>query len=334
VTFETTAYAINGSQLGAALMRRAAYAALHGQQGVVHSGDLKVTQLAVPGVGVQIAAGVGLVLNDYQVDPNETYVVSNPAIHIVPSTDMPAANPSAKSYILAVVVGDPDFSQTGHPWMTSDDPPVGQELTFAYVRATLVEVAAGATGLNVSYPALPLARIDVPANTTTITNSMIHDLRTLGSPRQSQEIFVSAAGTWNNDTPTKIPSGSTFGDWGSAQFAPSVVVPTWATRAILVCSVNGVGLRDASVNITGNLRAQLGSVSGPSVSFDLPSGRVGAQRENFQAAGEYDVSSIAGTTAILRVEAFENNPAAPTDNQKLDLRNGSQQIFDVRFFEA
>lgn len=334
MTFATTANAINGSLLDAALLRRAEYAALHGAQGIVHNSDLKVTQLAVPGVGVQIAAGVGLVLNGYQSDPNETYVVSNPGSHTVPETDMPAANPSAKSYILAVVIGDPDFSQVGHPWMAASDPPAGEEQTFVYVRPTLIPVAAGATTLNVPYPALPLARVDIPANTTTITNSMITDLRVMPSPRQSQEIFVSPNNTWNNNTPVQIPSGSAFADWGSAQYSPSVLVPSWATRAIVICSLNGVALRDASVNVTGNLRTKLGTVSGQDVSFDLPSGRVGAQRETFQTASQYDVSSIAGQVAILRVEGFENNPTSPTLNQRLDLRNGSQLVFDVRFFEV
>jgi hypothetical protein len=104
-----------------------------------------VSELAVPGVGLLISPGVGLVLNDYQDDPNEVYVVSNPGSHTITALEMPAANPSAKHYIVAVVVGDPDFSQAGHPWMGSDDPPLGAESTFQYVRPTIIEVAAGAT---------------------------------------------------------------------------------------------------------------------------------------------------------------------------------------------
>lgn len=331
MTFENTAWAINGSQLGSSLARRAEFAAVGGAQGIVQKADLKVQQLAVPGVGILIGAGVGLISNDYQTVPNETYVVSNPSSHTIPSAEMPAANPSAKSYIVAVVVGDPDFSQTGHPWMGSDDPPAGQEITFQYVRPTLIEVSAGATTLNVDYPALVLARIDVPANTTTITNSMIVDLRALARPRQEQHIFV--GNPWTAASPVYIPSGSAFADWGSAQFAPSVKVPSWAKRAIIVTSINGVRVVDSSVNIAGGIRTQLGSVVGYATSFDLPAGRVGAQRDNFQTAGSYDVSAVAGTSQVLRVEGFENVPATPTTNQKLHLLGGSQMIFDVRFFE-
>lgn len=330
MTFENTAWAINGALLGSSLARRAEYAAVSGAQGIVQKADLKVHQLAVPGVGVLIDPGVGLVTNEYQTNPNETYVVSNPGTHTIPAIEMPAANPSAKSYIVAVVIGDPDFTQTGHPWMGSDDPPVGEEETFQYVRPTLIEVSAGTTTLNVDYPALPLARIAVPANTTTIIDSYITDLRKLARPRQEQQIFV--GNPWTNASPNYIPSGSAYADWG-ANYQPSVKVPSWAKRAIVVTSINGVGLVDSSVNIAGGIRTQLGTVVGYATAFDLPTGRVGGQRENFQTAGTYDVSSVAGTTQPLRVEGFENVPASPTTNRRLRLQSGSQMIFDVRFFE-
>ena len=332
MTFENAPSAIDGARLTSALVRRAEYADSSGTQGIVKKGDLTVSQLAVPGVGVQISAGVGLVLNNYQDSPNETYVVSNPSVHTIPSGEMPPADPSAKSWMLAVVIGDPDFSQTGHPWMLSTDPPVGQELTFQYVRPTLIEVTAGATTLNVDYPALPLARIDIPASTTTITDAMIFNLTTLARPRQEQQIFVSPGGTWGSADPKEIPSGSSYGNWGVAEYSPSVKVPSWATRAIVVASINGVRLTDSSVNVAGNVRTQLGSVTGPATTFDMPVG-TGAVRLNLQTAGSYNVAGVAGTTVALIVEGYENVPASPTLTQRLALQQGSQMIFDVRFFE-
>lgn len=330
MTFENTAWAIDGSLLSSSLARRAEFAAVSGAQGIVQRDDLKVSQLNVPGVGVQIAPGVGLVTNNYQDSPNETYVVSNPGVHTIPSVDMPAANPSAKSYIVAVVVGDPDFTQAGHPWMGSDDPPEGEEQTFQYVRVTLIEVSAGATTLPADYPAIPLARLDIPASTTTITNAMIVDLRKLARPRQEQTVLLGAP--WTNASPQRIPSATAFADWGATQYSPSVAVPSWAKRAIVIAKVNGVRLADSSVNIAGYIRAQLGTVSGPSIAFDMPVGS-GAVRVNLESAGVYDVSAIAGTNAILRIEGYENVPASPTTNQRLALQSGTQMIFDIRFFE-
>jgi hypothetical protein len=333
MTFETSAWAIDGALLTSSLARRAEFAAVGDAQGVVNKDDLKVTELDVPGVGVLIGGGVGLIRNDYQDVPNETYVVSNTEEHMFP--DMPGANVAATSWILAVVVGDPAFDQVGHPWMGSDDPPVGQEQTFDYVRPTLIQVGSSSvTTLDVAYPALVLARIDIPANATTITNAMITDLRTLARPRQSQEIFVSPANVWPSSAPEYIPAGSTFGNWGHPTWFPTVKVPTWATRAIIVASMNGVRVKDTTVNITGYVRLQVGSVSGDSAIFDLESdASQSVKRINLQVGGEYDVSSVAGTTVNLLIEGYQNSPAAPTTNQKLRLQNGSQEIIDVRFFE-
>lgn len=336
MTFETSAWAIDGALLGSSLARRAEYAAVGGAQGVVQADDLKVTQLAVPGIGLLIAPGVGLLNNNYQTNPNETYVVSNPGSHTITSGEMPGALPSATSWIVAVVVGDPDFSQVGHPWMSSDDPPVGEEQTFTYVRPILVQVAnSSVKTLDVPYPALPLARIDIPASTTTITDSMITDLRHLARPRQEQTVRVSPPGTWSSSTMSYIPAGSAYADWGSGQYTPSVPVPSWAKRAIILVNINGVRFKDDTVNIAGGLRAQIGTVSGPVTRFDydVDTTKGGAQRENLMCAGEFNVSSVAGTTAILRVEGFQNVPADPNNNQRLRLQAGSQVIFDVRFFE-
>jgi len=331
MTFNNAPSAIDGALLSGALIRRAQYAD-QPRQGVVKAGDLKVTPLDTPGVGVQIAPGVGLVLNNYQTVVNETYVVSNPGVHIIPSVEMPASNASPKSYIVAVIVGDPDFTQTGHPFMLVTDPPEGEEQTFEYVRVRLIEVSAGATELSGAYPALPLARIDIPAITTTITGDMIHDLTTLARPRQSQDIRVSPSGTWTNASPVRIPSGSTYGNWTWSSYQPSVSVPEWATRAIMVAHVNGVRLSDTSANVSGAVRPQLGSVVGPVTSFDYSTGG-GAIRDNLMCGGEFDVTSLQGTDADLLVEGYENVPGSPTLAQRLTLQGGSQVIFDIRFFE-
>lgn len=332
MTFENTALAIDGALLGSSLVRRGEFAATSGSQGIVQKGDLEVNALPVPGIGVQIESGVGIVRNDYQDSPNETYVVSNPGVHTIPSSEMPAASGVARSFILAIVIGDPDFSQAGHPWMGADDPPDGEEQSFEYVRPTLIQVSAGVTELDVAYPALVLARIDIPASTTTILQSYIHDLRTLAQPRQEQQAFVSPSGTWTNGSPVRIPSGAAYNDWGASDYSPSITIPSWASRAIVIASVNGVRLADTSANVAGGIRAKLGTVNGPATPFDFPVG-VGATRANLQTGGEFDVSSIAGTTVALKIEGFEDVPGSPSNDQRLALQGGSQQIFDVRFFE-
>jgi hypothetical protein len=329
MTFENAAWAIDGAQMNSALARRAMYAGSR-QSGIVQKSDLKVSPLGTPGNGVVIGSGVGLVINDYQSNPNEMYVVSNPGAHTVPSVSMPPSTPAPKSWIVAIVIGDPDFSQTGHPWMGPTDPPSGEELTFQYVRPTLIEVDAGATSLDVDYPALVLARIDIPASTTTITSGMIHDLRELSMSRQSQTALVSAAGLWDSGV-ERIPSATGYNNWST--YAPTVDVPSWATRAIVMAHINGVRLQDTSENVVGKIRVKLGSVSGPDTNFDYSTGG-GPIRDNLMSGGKFtDVTGIAGTTVAVRMEGYESAPAAPSNNQKLTLTTGSQIIFDIRFFE-
>lgn len=334
MTFEKSAWAIDGALSTSALARREAYAN-GGGEGVVLKDDLKVTQLSTPGVGVQIAPGVASVLNRYQSTINESYIVSNPTVHIIPSGQMPASNPSAKAYILAVVIGDPEFAQTGHPWMLASDPPSGEETTFEYVRPTLIEVSAGATSIpGATYPYYALARINVPANTTTITNAMITDLRKLANPRQYQRMFASPGSAY---TPTVryMASGASYGNWSGDSgggYFPNVDVPIWAKRAVISGRVNGATIVNAHTSTAGNLRFQLGAVLGPDVSWNTAN-VAGPMRMNLEAAGEFDVTSVAGTNVTLLIEGRQTAPASPTTDQRIRLDSGSQVVIDVRFFE-
>lgn len=333
MTFENMPSSIDGAQLSSALVRKGTFAGTNGAEGIVGKTDLKVTQLGVPGVGVLISAGVGLVLNRYQTTPNETYVVANPGTHTIPSGSMPASNPSPKSYIVAIVIGDKAFSQTGHPFMLVTDPPAGQELTFQYVRPVLVEVTAGSTTIpGAAYPYLALARIDVPASTTTIIDSYITDLRTLAQPRSDQQIFVSGNTAWSALNIYMASSPSTYSTWGSSQYAPTVKIPVWAKRAVMVASVNGIRVLDQSINIAGFVRGKIGTITTPATRIDLPTA-TGAARFPAQAVGDLDVSSIAGTTVTLAIEAFQDIPGSPTTNQRMQLTNGAQIVYDIRFFE-
>lgn len=335
MTFNNSAWAIDGAITSAADARRAEYAATGGE-GVVLANDLKVTQLSTPGVGVQIAPGVAVILNRYQSTINESYVASNPTPYIIPSVEMPASNPSAKSYILAVVVGDAEFSQVGHPWMLASDPPAGEEDTFRYVRPTLIEVPSGATSIpGATYPYYALARIAIPANTTTITNSMITDLRALANPRHYQRMFISPSGTYTNGAPRYIASGSTYGNWSGDSgggFFPSIRVPIWAKRCVVSGRLNGVTLTNAAASTAGKVRFQLGPTLGPATDWNTAN-IVGPVRLNLEAAGEFDVSSVAGTVQTLLIEGFQTDPASPTTAQRARLDGGSQVIIDVRFFE-
>lgn len=298
MTLAKTPSAIDGAPLTSSLLRRAQYASI-GAEGIVLRGDLKVSQLDVPGIGVNVAPGVAVLLNKYQADPNEAYVVSNPGVHTVPSVEMPAPAASAKSYILAIVIGDPDFSQAGHPFMTSEDPPEGEEETFDYVRLVFVEVASGATSLATTYPALPLARIDIPASTSTITNAMITDLRSLARPRNKLEMNVATGGAASLTTLYTAPTWQRFPNVGGLQTR----IPTWAKTAKVVATVEGVRLDAAARAILRPYIEGTSLVGNQTNAYEDATLTSTVARRAYQVAGVFDVAALAGTTRTFSVHA-------------------------------
>lgn len=298
MTLAKTPSAIDGAPLTSSLLRRAQYASI-GAEGIVLRPDLKVSQLNVPGVGVNVAPGVAVLLNKYQADPNEAYVVSNPGVHTVPSVEMPAPAASAKSYILAIVIGDPDFSQAGHPFMTSEDPPEGEEETFDYVRLVFIEVAAGTTTLATTYPALPLARIDIPANTSTITNAMIVDLRSLARPRNRLEMNVASGGAATLNTVSTAPTWQRFPNVPGLQAR----IPAWAKTAKVVATVEGVRLDSAASAVFRPYIEGTSLVGNQTNAYELSTLTSPYARRSYAVGGVFDVAALAGTTRTFSVQA-------------------------------
>jgi hypothetical protein len=313
MTLNKAAWAIDGPTINASLARTEAYAATSGAEGVIGRNDLKVTALAVPGNGVMISAGAALVLNRYQTDINQTYTVTNVGTHTVDSSLMPGSQSSEQVYIVAIAVGDPEFSQSGHPFMLATDPPSGQETTFTYIRPIVVlETAFNAR----SYPAVALARLTIPASTTTIQQSMITDLRQLANPRSKLVIAnVAAPGTDNSLNGGGGVAG-TYERWPNIGVL-SVTVPSWAVKAKIMGFVEGTKLTKATV---AQLRAYVEgtSLATPITNVnELDPGTIDRRSYNF--GGEIDVSSVAGTSRTFSLQGTPNADASKgglvSDNQ-------------------
>lgn len=290
MTLNKAAWAIDGPTINAALARTEAYAANSGSEGLVQGPDLKVLPLAVAGQGVRIDTGAALILNRYQgLAPDQMYTVTNPTMHTVPSSLMPSANAAAKNYIVAVVIGDPEFSPSGHPFMPSQFP-TGQASTFEYVRAMVIEETAFNSR---TYPALALARLAIPANTTTITDSMITDLRKLARPRSwmAQGIVAAtgAADPLNQVAPTtaRFPNVNVI----------TVTIPTWATRVKIMGFVEGLRLDKAGA---GSLRpfTSVPAMVGAWTNIDEYIPAKQKDRRTYNLAGNIAIPSTARGTSV------------------------------------
>lgn len=319
MTFDKAAWAIDGARSGAKQARIATYATGGAVSGIVKGSDLRVITLATPGNGVRIMPGSAMVLNRYLGNsPNEAYVVANPTNHVVPASSMPAASGSQRHYLVCIVVGDPAYNQTGHPYMPSTPLTPEQALEYEYVRPVIVPCTASTRTveeLNLPYPAYALARLDVPANTTTIQSSMIVDLRRLSQARTERTPLM------NVPPPGVVVNGAAvYGDFST--WTPTITVPPWANRIDVVAQLGGVVAFDS---INGDVRVVAGSLNGADAAFDIDAGPSGA-RVNFMALAGGAVTP--GANIILR---FQARRTAHTG--RLEMAPGAQLLFDVQFSE-
>jgi hypothetical protein len=329
VTFLSAPLSIDGATLTSSLIRQGEYAATGAAEGIVERVDLKVSQLVTPGPGLLISSGNALVINRYQANPRETYVVGNPDTHEVGPTSMPASQVGAKSYLVLITIGDQEFSQVGHPWMPSEDLDPEDAPDFQYVRPWILECPAGTTSadqLGLSYPALALARLDIPSGVSTITNAMITDLRVMARPRTSEEILFKIA-TGSNYLNAITP---TYEAW--AQSTPSVKIPKWASVAKISGWIESAVSHKAT---NGKIRVNIvGAGSTVPTPFDRSNpggGGTSVDRTGINFGGIVNVSGVAGTSRTVQIEGSVNSAASQNG---LEQDASTSSMIRIRFEEA
>lgn len=314
---DSTPWAVDGGAVHtAALARTLAYAALGGAQGVVEVGDLKVTASPTPDNRVRAAAGAAGILNSYPGQTHQAYIVRNPADDYI---TIGAAGSAARSDLIVARIDDPQFGG-------SAPLPGGP---FAKL-AVVTNVGAGVTKLpsNLGYPAIVLSRVDVPANTATITNAMLTDLREVLAPRSKREVVIvqpSAADTVSSASPTYANEPATG--------YPAIKIPTWATRAIISLSIGGV--KFTAPDGKGNFRARIGTdadaVATQATSWDTNGMATGGIRQAIIGGGKVNIpASYRGTLQEVAVQGTHVSGASTT---RAILDTGSTVVLDIEFVE-
>ncbi|MFE1767314.1 hypothetical protein ACFW81_24230 [Streptomyces angustmyceticus] len=192
-------------------------------EGVTTGLDLKVTALGTPGAGVQISDGSAVIAGKVS-SVQGSYTAYNIGSDTV---SVSATGGSPRSDMLVLRVEDPDYEGTRDP---ASDPIVFWEV--------VPNVSSSATTVPAGYSAIPLARIDIPASTATITNAMIVDLRKVANPRRDRTLWTYFAAnpavyisgtseTWQN-----FPTGA---HW-------TIPVPAWAASVKVVLHAACIGL--------------------------------------------------------------------------------------------
>lgn len=299
-----------GAEHSPAIARQLAYAATSGATGINGSADLRVTSLPTPTDKVRIMPGGGVMLNRYPGGGQQSYTVRNPSATDV---DVPATGSSSgATRYLIIRVDDPEFGgQTP-----------SNVRTGPYVRPVLVSSL-----VNLAYPYLPLAKIVMPANTATITQGMITDMREMANPRRISQVFMGAPVV--NQRPTTVG-----GIWPS--YRPSVDVPEWASYVSIIATITSIG--HLGGNTEGQLTATLGN-GGPNSStqvraanhgYDVDVAPGAGVRHTFVVGGKAKVpAALRGTSQPVGMEAIQQGTGAGY----LFTVKGSNVIYQVTFTE-
>ena len=323
MAFDPVPWAINSASTDAALARVLANIASHDAEGINLPGDFKVSALGTPGPQVSVSTG-GMVVRNAQA-PGESYVGIARSATLV---DIAATTAAARSDLLIAQVIDPDFA----PWQPYTDPnqvlngPYFQPVIISGVSNTVTEASQ-----VVSYAAYAIARIDIPNNTTNITDTMIVDLRHLAQPRHDSVMSVLATGSTKDSLTT---AETTWANWPNNSI--QVTVPTWATHAQVSILLNQVQV-DNAVNF--NAQVNLGGLTGATANFDYNPPNANADGMvvgvPFALYADIDVTSLQGQTVALKPQAERTYTSTATGNCWMGGGTSPMQqvIFDVRFTE-
>lgn len=311
----------NGAHVSAAVARAAHYAATNGAQGIAQPGDLKVTATSTPSGQVEIAPGSCTIRNHG--GEGESYAGlarTETAISISPTGG------STRSDLVIARIIDPDYS----PWQPSDvaDPVNGPYFDFEVIPG--VDPSTTAASDVVSYSAVALARIDMPASTTNVTNAYIVDVRELAQPRRSPDLIRVAL---TSDPGADDLDSTSWENW-PASSAP-VFIPEWATEAIIRVKIEGVYA--ATNTVAGELRAVLspfgGSVFATTLTSKYSALDVDSRRQ-YEVSDRVSIPAAhRGTTRYIYPQGIKY-AGAPGGSGVLRADSGSSVVYDIEWLEV
>ena len=292
----------------AEVARNLAYLATGGADGVGGVADLKVRPLSTPGAGVVVNPGAPVMVNKFPGAYNQSYVGS-----VSSSTTIavqPTSTGSGRSDLVIARVRDPQYGTYG-----TFNP--GNPNAFNFFTVEIIQgVSSSARTLNAPYPGVALARIDIPANTATITSNMIVDLREkVNSRRLEVTRIVAPSGDLNATTLgyRNFPLGT----------APTVFVPEWATKLIMKTYYSGL---EVTGPVVVGTRGVIGTVVDNNNGI-IAKTTTGMNRESHVHLSQFNIpADYRGTTRAFATQAYRTSPGG---NVQLDYQTtiGYELIF-------
>src|SRR5699024_1773518 len=325
MAMERVPYLVGGGfEHSAEVMRAMLAAATSGAEGVVNAGDFKVRPLSVPGTGVRIMPGNALIRNSYGGGQAQTY-----AARASSQTELPiqaTGSSGARADLIVARIDDPTYEGGAF------DPETFEAAKFEVIRGVSTNQSSLA-GLGLTYPAIPLARLNIPASTGTITAAMITDLRAVALPRSQRYLFTHGLYPGEQDSLDYAAAGSEEGEaWPNIFWR--AYIPEWAQRVRIRGFWGQVRVPGTGANNLGKLWVRIGTmpngVSSQSVNWDNPV-TGGVTRQTYMVAADRSVpAEFRGSTrqVYLRGSTDLNNTNVPR------LDSVSAISLDLEFYET
>ena len=316
MAFESVPWAVGGGAVHSSeLARLVTYIATGGRQGVLGPTDLVVLPLAVPGAGVRIMPGASVIRNKALNTSADSYVMRAPSETIQATTPNGAAGP--RSDLIYARVENPFIS--GEPWTTPGDVTVGPYI-FPRVQQGVPSTTKSLDQLNLGYTGVPLARIDFPINTSTVTAPMIKDLRSVVNiaaltdypstvvdgadadlVRNYNYVLCPSVGPENGGD-VLLASHTTFRDWPVAA-TWNVTFPDWCTHIEFDLRVNNVQVNNADA--WGEVQLVVNGVAAKVAVFDFNLQVINnGIRQTMCIGGEYEIpAALRGNTVTCKLQS-------------------------------
>lgn len=337
MTFDPVPWFVGGgAQHSPEIARLLSYAATGGASGVIEIDDLRVAPLATPGGSVRVLPGACVIPNRASGGAQQSYMGRLPTedsgIAIAP-TD------ASGGRIDMVIARVEDPYMAGTPWQDPADPTVGPYIFTRVLpdvpsSAVTSPVAARQYLAAQGESAIALAAINMPASTSTVTDTEITSLREIPMPRRHR--FVSTHTLSSGETDVLTATGVDGEPFPVAAINAwdSVDIPEWATEARVVATWaqvtqppgNSAGWLWVSMGETADADRQLTDT----VRYDTPNVS-GYTRGTFILGDVLTVpASYRGTTRPVRMYGRVDS-VAPDAEIQLDY--GSAVVLDIEFLE-
>lgn len=280
---------IEGVKHSGEIVRQALHDSTGGGEGVSSPESLKVTSSPAADGNVRIAPGGAILLSRYSGASGQSYACRNASETTLAVP--PTGSTGGRTDLVVLRVLDPQYE---------GQLPVDINV-FDYTRLELIQGVSAtikyAWQLNLTYPAIALARITRPLNKTIVENGDITNLRDLAQPKSFRKLF-----NINPTTNHPIPTG--YSSWPilSAQ-RPTLFIPPWATTLKIVGHYGGIEYQGSALSVAG-IRTGFGSeASENGIIVERTPGRC-----HYTVSGTHAIpSNVRGTDQLINVQAMRTS---------------------------